>query len=111
MADSRRARALGWVLEPYHAIVYFAPDAKAAFETIGLKGFWMGCLASRAAPLGAVLAVVTAVFYNFYPAMVARAIPVVCALATPAQITMARGRQAERCRPSWRPRPRWRSRR
>ena len=61
MVELARARALWWALEPYHAVVYFAPDAKSTYEAIGLKGFWMGYFASRAAPLGPVPAeVVTA---------------------------------------------------
>jgi hypothetical protein len=43
----------------------------------GLRGFWSGYFAARAAPLGAVgAAPVHAAFFNFHPAMVARAVPV-----------------------------------
>ncbi|MFT7394504.1 MAG: hypothetical protein ACI83Y_002183, partial [Candidatus Azotimanducaceae bacterium] len=32
-----------WTLiEPIHAITYFAPECQAVFETAGLKGFWRG---------------------------------------------------------------------
>lgn len=97
MVESTHARSLWWALEPYHAVVYFAPDAKSTYEAIGLKGFWMGYFASRAAPLGAVPAeVVTAAFYNFHPDMVARAIPDAWQLATPAEITAARMDHADR---------------
>ncbi len=97
MAELARARALWWALEPYHAVVYFAPDAKSTYEAIGLKGFWMGYFASRAAPLGPVPAeVVTATFYNFHPEMVARAIPDAWQLATPAQIIATRTNHAAR---------------
>ncbi|HWF17044.1 MAG TPA: hypothetical protein VG244_12740 [Acidimicrobiales bacterium] len=42
----------------------------------GLGGFWAGYFAGRAAPLGRVGAgPVTAAFYNFHPAMVAKAVP------------------------------------
>jgi Helix-turn-helix family len=102
MAHMHRARILWWGIEPYHAVVYFAPDAKANFEAGGLKGFWMGYFASRAAPLGAVPAeVVTAVFYNFHPAMVARALPAAWALTTPTQITAARLALADRTLRHW----------
>ena len=48
-ADARRM----WQLfEPVHAVVYFAPQARAAFEAVGLRGFWRGYFAMRAAPLG-----------------------------------------------------------
>ena len=64
-----------WTLfEPVHAVTYFAPQARSAFEEAGLRGFWRGYFAGRAAPLGpAGAAVVTASFYNFAPAFVARA--------------------------------------
>ena len=42
---TRRARQLWQLLEPVHGVVYFAPDAQARFEEIGLKGFWMGYFA------------------------------------------------------------------
>lgn len=42
----------------------------------GLRGFWSGYFAARAAPLGRVGAgPVSAAFYNFEPAMVAKAVP------------------------------------
>jgi hypothetical protein len=47
------ARTAWRVLEPYHAMIYFAPDAREAYVVAGLKGFWMGYFASRAAPLSA----------------------------------------------------------
>jgi hypothetical protein len=73
MTLARRA----WTLfEPIHAIVYFAPEAIEHYKAAGLRGGWMGYFASRSAPMGAVTpGVVTAVFYSFQPAMVARAIP------------------------------------
>ena len=64
------------VFEPYHAITYFSPETTTAFKSAGLKGFWMGYFAGRAAPMGPVCSgVVTATFYNFAPRMVMRAIP------------------------------------
>ncbi len=97
MVEPRQARQLWWGVEPYHAVVYFASDAKEAFEAIGLKGFWMGYFASRAAPLGAVPAeVVIATFYNFHPGMVHRAIPDAWERARPEQITAARLALADR---------------
>ena len=66
-----------WTLyEPIHAIVYFAPEATEHYKAAGLRGGWMGYFGSRSAPMGAVTpGVVAAVFHNFQPAMVARAIP------------------------------------
>ena len=63
-------------LETLHAVTYFAPESRAAADTCGLRGFWMGYFGFRAAPLGAVgPEMVTATFANFAPAMVERAIP------------------------------------
>ena len=74
-----------WTLfEPIHAVTYFAPQARSAYEKAGLRGFWRGYFAGRAAPLGAAgAAVVTASFFNFAPAFVARAVPGVWELVTP----------------------------
>jgi hypothetical protein len=82
----------GWQLvETMHAITYFAPELRAATDALGLRGGWMSYFACRAAPLGVVPpAVVTATFYNFNPAMVARAIPDAWTYATPAQLLETR---------------------
>jgi hypothetical protein len=72
-------------------VVYFAPEARAPFERAGLRGFWRAYFAGRAAPLGtAGPAVVTASFFNFAPAFVARAIPGVWELITPEEALRAR---------------------
>src|SRR5215472_14891410 len=85
------ARRMWQALEPYHAMIYFAPEAREAFANAGLKGYWMGYFASRAAPLGPVPAeVVAATFYNSHPRMVARAIPDAWHFADPARILAAR---------------------
>ena len=85
MADAARtARAMWTLFEPIHAVTYFAPEARGAFAEAGLRGFWRGYFAGRAAPLGpAGAAVVTASFFNFAPAFVARAIPAVWDLISP----------------------------
>ncbi|GCE23397.1 hypothetical protein KDK_71970 [Dictyobacter kobayashii] len=89
--DKHPSRVAWTMLEPYHAMIYFAPEARAAYSAAGLKGYWMGYFASRAAAMGPVPAsVVTATFYNFHPAMVARAIPDAWRLSTPEQILSAR---------------------
>ncbi len=75
------------VLEPLHGVTYFAPECIAAFKATGLRGYWMGYFAGRAAPLGPVgPSVVEAVFYNFHPEMVRRAIPDAWTFATPTTI-------------------------
>jgi hypothetical protein len=84
-------RALWQVLEPFHTITYFSPEAREATDAVGLHGGWMGYFASRAAPLGAVPAeVVIAVFYNFHPTLVRRAIPDAWRFASPEAILTAR---------------------
>ena len=84
-------RRLWSLFEPLHAVTYFAPQCRQAFEAAGLRGFWRGYFAGRSAPLGAVgAAPVTALFYGFAPAMVARALPSVWELATPQSALEAR---------------------
>ena len=98
MADAAHTARVMWTLfEPIHAVTYFAPEARAAFEEAGLRGFWRGYFAGRAAPLGPTgAAVVTASFFNFAPAFVARAIPAVWDLTAPedALATRLAGAQA-----------------
>ena len=85
MADAAlTARSMWTLFEPIHAVTYFAPEARSAYEQAGLRGFWRGYFAGRSAPLGATSAtVVTASFFNFAPGFVARAIPGVWELITP----------------------------
>jgi hypothetical protein len=87
-----------WLLtEPYHALVYFAPEAREELDAADMKGFWMGYFASRAAAMGPVTAaVVTATFYNFHPQLVERAIPDAWRLALPVELLEARLRGADR---------------
>ncbi len=78
-------------LEPLHAVTYFAAEPLAALADLGYRGFWMGYFAGRAAPLGPVGPdVVGALFYNFAPSRVARALPDAWAIAPPAAALDAR---------------------
>lgn len=78
-------------LEPVHAVTYFAPEARAALDGLGYKGFWMGYFAARSAPLGQVPPeVVTAAFYNFAPHRVAKALPAAWEVAPPADALRVR---------------------
>lgn len=88
LSPARRA----WThFEPIHAVAYFAPEARAQFQAAGLRGGWMGYFASRSAPMGAVgPEVVAAVFHNFHPAMVARAIPDAWRYSSPEAVLSAR---------------------
>ena len=88
-------RQLWSLFEAVHAVTYFDPAARTAFEAAGLRGFWRGYFAGRSAPLGAVGAgPVTAAFFGFAPAMVARALPEVWARVTPAAALAARAEGA-----------------
>jgi hypothetical protein len=72
--------------EPIHAVTYFAPEARAALDGLGYRGFWMGYFAARSAPLGIVPAeVVTAMFYNFAPERVTKALAGAWTVAGPEQ--------------------------
>ena len=85
------ARRLWTLYEPIHALTYFAPECHQAFEAAGLRGFWRGYFAGRAAPMGAVEAgPVTAIFFGFHSDFVARAIPEVWSLCAPEQALRAR---------------------
>src|SRR6201996_1579597 len=85
------ARRMWTLFEPVHAVTYFAPEALEAYQAAGLRGFWRGYFAGRAAPLGAAgPEVVTASFYNFAPAFVARALPSVWDLVSPADALRVR---------------------
>ncbi|MEU7876249.1 hypothetical protein [Dactylosporangium sp. NPDC049140] len=81
-----------WALyEPLHAVSYFAPAGRAAFEEAGLRGFWRGYFAGRSAPLGPVNAApVVAAFYGFAPRMVERALPEIWTRITPEAALTAR---------------------
>ncbi|WP_436971148.1 SCO6745 family protein [Micromonospora coxensis] len=90
--DPGRTARLMWThVEPLHAVTYFHPRARAAYEAVGLRGYWRGYFAGRAAPLGPTdAAPVTAAFFTFAPHMVARALPAVWKLATPQEALRAR---------------------
>lgn len=78
-------------VEPLHNHIYFAPEAEERYKEVGLSPGRMSYFASRSAPMGAVGAgVVTATFYNFSPALVARHIPKAWSLASPEQVLEAR---------------------
>ncbi|WP_258055075.1 hypothetical protein [Streptomyces sp. Ru71] len=87
------ARMMWERYEPVHDLVYFAPEARQAADGLGLRGFWMGYFALRAAPLGPVAApVVTSSFYVFHADRVARALPDAWRYASPEAVLAARER-------------------
>ncbi|MDT5402829.1 MAG: hypothetical protein QOK33_6060 [Mycobacterium sp.] len=85
------ARRLFDRFEPVHAVTYFTPEARSAFDAVGFRGFWMGYFAGRSAPLGSVpTPVVTAIFYNFAPSHIERALPSAWEFASPVDALRAR---------------------
>lgn len=91
MIERHPARILWHLLEPIHAIVYFAPEVPDVFAKRGLKGFWRTYFAARAAPLGHVGAgAVVATFYGFHPDFVHRAVPSIWQAMSPDDAVEAR---------------------
>jgi hypothetical protein len=77
--------------EPVHGVTYFAPEVREALDGLGYKGYWMGYFAARSAPLGTVPhEVVTAIFYNFAPERVAKALPAAWRIAGPEEALRVR---------------------
>ncbi|SNY71936.1 SCO6745 family protein [Paractinoplanes atraurantiacus] len=89
MTETPQRRA--WrVTEPIHAMIYFVPEAPERYAELGV-GPIDGYFAARGAvfgPTGPEL--VTATFYNFNPALVARALPAVWDKTDPAAMVRAR---------------------
>jgi hypothetical protein len=89
--DPTIARKTWRTLEPIHGLIYFAPEAAAAYEALGLPAGQGGYFASRVAAMGPVPAeVVIATFFNFQPAFVRETIPAAWTIASPAAIVEAR---------------------
>ena len=85
------ARELWRLLEPIHAVTYFAPEPLSALKAAGCRGFWMGYFAGRAAPLGAASPqLVHALFYNFTLDRVSRALPAAWEYSSPTAALEAR---------------------
>ncbi len=83
-------------LEPYHGAIYFVPDAREEYASIGITDRMAGYFASRSAPMGPVSAkVVTATFFNFDPDLVERSMAGVWEVASPPTVLDARLRAAD----------------
>ncbi|GGX22500.1 SCO6745 family protein [Streptomyces chryseus] len=88
-----RVRQMWHLLEPLHAVLYYAPEVFAEAEKLGCATDvrWPSYFTWRRAPLGAVGAgVVTAAFYSFSPRMVAEYVPAGPGGADPADALAAR---------------------
>src|SRR5947209_1951229 len=94
------ARQCWRACEPYHAMVYFAPEAREEYAAIGLDpkaNRAVGYFPARAAAMGAVTwPTVQATFFNFSPLAVQLGIQGVWDIATPEQVLAARLRVADR---------------
>lgn len=92
------ARAMHTVIEPFHAIAYFASEWHDAWEGLGLEPVAQGYMAGRAAPLGAVgPGPVSAIFFNFNPALIEMALPAAWSIVSPAQVLGARAEAMQAC--------------
>lgn len=102
MTDPRAGRRCHTPLNALHSALYFSPEFDAEAGALGL-GRGSGALfsaagyfAARSAAMGAVGAgTVTATFFNFSPALVARHIPAAWAVAAPGELLAARLRVAD----------------
>jgi hypothetical protein len=89
--DLALVRRMWIATEHVHLVTYFAPEARAAYEAVGVRGFWRGYFGSRAAPMGAVgPGAVVATFYGFDPEFVDRSVPGVWDMASPSALIGAR---------------------
>ena len=85
------ARRLFELTEPIALVNFFSSEPHNAMAALGLRGYWDGYFAGRAAPLGRAPAeVVHAAFYNFADGEVARHIPRVWDTTTPEAAHAAR---------------------
>lgn len=90
--SQEKIRRLFELIEPI-ATVSFSEPVDRAFREVGMRNFWDGYFAGRAAPLGtASAAVVHAAFYNFGAGEVARHIPWVWSRITPEDAIVLRER-------------------
>ncbi|MEU6556144.1 hypothetical protein ABZ915_38720 [Streptomyces sp. NPDC046915] len=94
-----RVRQLWHLLEPLHAVLYYAPEA---FEEAATLGFateerWPSYFPYRAAPLGTAGSErVASAFYSFSPRMVAEHIDPAWKAASPEEVLKARTRAIDR---------------
>jgi hypothetical protein len=86
-----QSRPFWRAVEAIHDVVYFAPGHNERYEAVGLKGYWMGYVASRSAALGEPTpSLVTALFHGFAPSVIERALPDAWRLANRDDILAAR---------------------
>ncbi|WP_328871895.1 hypothetical protein OHT76_18270 [Streptomyces sp. NBC_00287] len=97
--EPARVRQLWHLLEPLHAVLYYAPEVFEEAAALGYdtKERWPSYFPFRAAPLGAVGSErVTSAFYSFSPCMVAEHIDPAWKIASPDDVLEARLRGMDR---------------
>ncbi|MEV0176510.1 hypothetical protein AB0I00_36055 [Streptomyces sp. NPDC050803] len=97
--EPARVRQLWHLLEPLHAVLYYAPEVfeEAAELGYGTKERWPSYFPFRAAPLGAAGSErVASAFYSFNPRMVAEHIDPAWSIASPEGVLAARLRGMDR---------------
>ena len=97
--DLSLARQLWQLLEPVHAVLYYAPEVTEEVAALGYATDvrWPSYFALRAAPLGTPgTELVAATFYSFSPRMVADHVPSIWSVATSDQVLAARLRGVDR---------------
>ncbi len=91
--DPRLAGRTARLLEPLHALSYFAPEVEAEVVGLGVRRGRATYFASRSAAMGRVGAgPVAATFYVFNPSLVAHFIPAAWEAADPEDVVAARHR-------------------
>jgi hypothetical protein len=91
-------RQMWQLLEPVHAILYYAPEVFERAEKLGyaIDTRWPSYFAWRAAPLGpAGPELVAATFYSINPAMVRAHVPAAWDVANPDEVLAARGESVD----------------
>ncbi|MDG9707837.1 SCO6745 family protein [Streptomyces sp. DH10] len=97
--EPARVRQMWHLLEPLHAVLYYAPEAfeEAAALGYGTRERWPSYFAYRAAPLGeAGPERVASAFYSFSPRMVAEHVQPAWRIASPEAVLEARTRAVDR---------------
>jgi Helix-turn-helix family len=93
MTDPTMARPMWHLIEPIHAVLYYAPEVYAAAGSLGytVDTRWPSYFAWRGAPLGAAgERAVSSAFYSFSPAMVGTYVPAAWCVAEPSAVLTAR---------------------
>ncbi|MEU6182624.1 SCO6745 family protein [Streptomyces coeruleorubidus] len=97
--EPTRVRQMWHLLEPLHAVLYYAPEAfeEAAALGYGTRERWPSYFAYRAAPLGeAGPERVASAFHSFSPRMVAEYVEPAWRVASPEAVLEARARAVDR---------------